>query len=169
MKTGDGAEVGCAERLAAAEEISKLKARYFRYMDTKHWADWQDVFAPDALMDMTGEAAAMRSLGFTIPEDVSFVWRSSDAIRAAVAGALEHVTSAHHGHMGELELSSASEARGVWAMEDLILYRAPAPVAGFRGYGHYFETYQKVGSAWRIQSIRLERLCVRPIPHQPST
>jgi len=35
-------------------------------------------------------------------------------------------------------------------MEDLILYRAPAPVAGFRGYGHYFETYRKSGATWRI-------------------
>jgi len=165
MSSEDGPQVGPAERLAAIEEISKLKSRYFRFMDTKRWADWQEVFAPDALMDMTGEAAAMRSIGFAIPEDVSFVWRSSDAIRAAVAGALEHVTSAHHGHMGEVELVSPAEARGVWAMEDLILYPAHAPVAGFRGYGHYFETYQQVGGAWRIQSIRLERLCVRPIPH----
>ena len=165
MTSEDGAGVGLAERLAATEEISKLKARYFRYMDTKRWADWQDVFAPDALMDVAGEAAAMRSIGFTIPEDVSFLWRSSDAIRAAVAGALEQVTSVHHGHMGELELASASEARGVWAMEDLILYRAPAPVAGFRGYGHYYETYRKIEGAWRIQTIRLERLCLCPIPH----
>ena len=167
MTSEDGAGVGLAERLAATEEISKLKARYFRFMDTKRWADWQDVFAPDALMDMTGEAAAMRSIGFTIPEDVSFVWRSSESICSAVAGALEHVTSAHHGHMGELELTSPTEARGIWAMEDLILYRGPAPVAGFRGYGHYFENYRKVDGAWRIQTIRLERLCVCPIPHPP--
>ena len=88
MTSEEGAGVGLAERLAAAEDISKLKARYFRLMDTKRWADWQDVFAPDALMDMTGEAAAMRSIGFTIPEDVSFVWRNSEAICSAVAGAL---------------------------------------------------------------------------------
>ena len=69
--------------------------------------------------------------------------------------------------MGELELTSPTEARGIWAMEDLILYRGPAPVAGFRGYGHYFENYRKVDGAWRIQTIRLERLCVCPIPHPP--
>lgn len=168
MTAEDASEVAPAERLAAAEEISKLKARYFRYMDTKRWTDWQDVFAPDAVMDMTGEAEAMRSIGFAIPDDVSFVWSNSETIRSAVAGALENVTSVHHGHMGELEVTSPSAARGVWAMEDLILYRTAAPVAGFRGYGHYFESYRKLGAAWRIQSIRLERLYVSPIPHPRS-
>ena len=169
MTSQDVAALEPAARMAAVEEISKLKARYFRLMDTKCWAEWQEVFAPDALMDMAGEAAAMRSLGFPIPEDMSFVWRGAEAIRSAVAAALEGVTSVHHGHMGEVDVISPEEARGIWAMEDLILYPSPAPLAGFRGYGHYFETYRKLGGAWRIQTIRLQRLALCPIPHAPST
>ena len=38
------------------EKIKKLKARYFRCMDTKDWDGFQSVFAPDATMDTTQEA-----------------------------------------------------------------------------------------------------------------
>lgn len=156
-----------AARLSAMAEISNLKARYFRLMDTKCWAEWQDVFTPDALMDMAGEAAAMRSIGLPVPQDIAFVWRGSETIRSAVAAALEGVVTVHHGHMGEVELTSPETAQGIWAMEDLILYPASMPLAGFRGYGHYFETYRKVGAAWRIQTLRLARLALCPIPKTP--
>ena len=43
------------DRTVAIEEIHQLKARYFRCMDTKDWAGLTDVFAPDAVMDMSGE------------------------------------------------------------------------------------------------------------------
>lgn len=105
----------------------------------------------------------MRSLGFPIPQDVDFRWRGATGIRAAVSEALANVTTVHHGHMPEIEVLSAREARGIWAMEDMILYGPGAPIAGFRGYGHYFESYINDDSRWRIQTIQLVRLCVRPI------
>src|SRR5688572_27034077 len=131
----DGAEnMMPVDRLDAFNAIHALKARYFRLMDTKRWGEWQALFAPAAIMDVTGEAATMRSLGFEIPHHTDFVWSGADNIRATVSAALANVTSVHHGHMPEVEILSATEARGIWAMEDLILYEAAAPVAGFRGY-----------------------------------
>jgi hypothetical protein len=152
-----------AERLAAVQAISELKARYFRLMDTKQWGEWRQVFAPDAQMDMSGEAASLRSMGFELPENVSLTWRGAENIGAAVSAALENVTTVHHGHMPEIEVLSGTRARGIWAMEDVVLYGAGAPVAGFRGYGHYFESYTKFEDRWVIQTIRLVRLCVRAI------
>lgn len=31
----------------AVEQISQLKARYFRLMDQKQWEEWRDVFTED--------------------------------------------------------------------------------------------------------------------------
>ena len=42
-----------SEQLLAVEEIKQLKARYFRCMDTKDWAGFEAVFAPDATVDYT--------------------------------------------------------------------------------------------------------------------
>ena len=36
------------DQLADIEEIKKLKARYFRLMDTKRWKEWANVFTDDA-------------------------------------------------------------------------------------------------------------------------
>ena len=44
------------DELSAIEQIKKLKARYFRCMDTKDWDGFQAVFAPGATMDTTQEA-----------------------------------------------------------------------------------------------------------------
>ena len=152
------------ERLAAIEAIRALKARYFRLMDTKDWAQWEHVFAPDATMDMTGESASLRSLGFELPPNIELTWHGAAEIRSAVSTALANITSVHHGHMPELEILSPRTATGIWAMEDLILYGQGAPVAGFRGYGHYFDAYTKIEGRWHIHSTRLTRLCIRPIP-----
>lgn len=152
-----------ADRLVIVEAISALKARYLRLMDTKSWDEWQQVFAPDAVMDMTGEGPAMRSIGFNIPADFPLIWKSAAEIRAAVSGSLATFTTVHHGHMPEIVVLSPNEARGVWAMEDMIIYGSAAPVPGFRGYGHYFETYVNLDGQWHIKTIQLKRLHVEAI------
>ena len=44
------------ERMTAIEDIRRLKARYFRCLDTKDWDGFRDVFASDGEMDMRAEA-----------------------------------------------------------------------------------------------------------------
>jgi len=65
------------------------------------------------------------------------------------------VITVHHGHMPEIELTSATTATGVWAMEDMLRWPDGREM---HGYGHYHETYEKVGGAWRIKSSKLTRL-----------
>jgi len=48
--------VEAIERLVAIEQITRLKAAYFRYMDTKDWQAFADQFTADATMDVSGEA-----------------------------------------------------------------------------------------------------------------
>ena len=41
------------EQLLAIEEIKRLKAKYFYYLDTKDWARWKsEVWAEDASLDI---------------------------------------------------------------------------------------------------------------------
>ena len=134
------------ERLTAIEEIRRLKARYFRCLDTKDWDGFRDVFASDAEMDMRAEAG-----------DRGLV-HGSQAIADFVRAVVGDVQTVHHGHMGEIELTSPTTATGIWAMEDLLRWPAGGPYGSMHGWGHYHETYAKQADAWRIQTLTLTRL-----------
>lgn len=141
------------ERLVAIEEIKQLKARYFRCLDTKDWVGFADVFAPDAVMDMRGE---MRD-GTT--EGDGLVTGAND-IAEFVRGAVDGVSTVHHGHMPEIEITSDTSATGVWAMEDKLWWPEGAPLRAMHGYGHYHEQYVRTDAGWRIARLTLTRLRV---------
>jgi hypothetical protein len=136
------------ERLIAIEDIRRLKARYFRCMDTKDWDGFRDVFAADAEMDMRAEAG-----------EAGLV-RGAPEIAAFVRGAVDTVVTAHHGHMPEIDVTSPTTATGVWAMEDVLRWPPGGPIADMHGWGHYHETYVKGDGGWRIQTLTLTRLRV---------
>src|SRR5690349_10380392 len=79
--------------LVAADEIAELKARYFRFMDTKDWDAWGAVFAPHAMMDMTGEPTATTAVGLPESENVELRWRGRETIQSMVSGALAGLVS----------------------------------------------------------------------------
>jgi hypothetical protein len=139
------------ERLAAIEDIKQLKARYFRCMDTKDWAGFAQVFAPDAVMDMSGE---MRD-GTTEGEGIT---RGNTEIAAFVRGAVDAVTTVHHGHTPEIDITGPDTATGIWAMEDKLRWPEGAPINTLHGYGHYHEEYARTPDGWRISRTTLTRL-----------
>jgi hypothetical protein len=61
----------------------------------------------------------------------------------------------HHVHAPEIELTSATTARGIWALNDVVRL---VPALTLRGYGHYHETYQKIDGRWRIKTSKLTRV-----------
>jgi hypothetical protein len=142
-----------AERLMAAEEIKQLKARYFRCMDTKDWAGFEEVFAPDAVMDMSGEMRDPSAKGTGIANGAT-------KIAAFVRKVVDPVVTVHHGHMPEIEITSPTTATGIWAMEDKLRWPEGAPIKTMHGYGHYHETYERTAVGWRIKTITLTRLRV---------
>jgi uncharacterized protein (TIGR02246 family) len=123
------------------EAIKQLKARYFRALDTKDWSALREVFADDAVIDTSASEGG--------------VVRGADAFVAALSGVLQDVLTVHHGHMPEIERTSANTARGIWAMEDLLRWPDGREL---RGYGHYHETYERIDGAWRIKTLTLTRL-----------
>jgi len=147
------------ERLAAVEEIRRLKARYFRCMDTKDWDGFAAVFAPDATMDVSGEMGDSTTETGDADTGVG-VTRGRHEIATFVRDAIDAVTTVHHGHMAEIEITSPTTATGIWAMEDMLRWPDGAPISTMHGYGHYHETYAVHDGAWLIQSLVLTRLRV---------
>jgi ketosteroid isomerase-like protein len=126
------------------EAIRQLKARYFRTMDTKDWDGLAAVFAADVVIDMTGEGAGVTH---GVAEYMPFLRQH-----------IEAVTTVHHGHMPEIQLTSPTTATGIWAMEDELWWPPDSPIHHMHGYGHYHETYEKTADGWRIKSMTLSRL-----------
>lgn len=126
------------------EQIKQLKARYFRLMDLKQWDGLADVFADDVEIDVTGEGGGV---SHSVAEYIPFL-RSS----------IEDVITVHHGHMPEIELTSDSAARGVWALEDQLWWPEGGPLKHMHGFGHYHETYEKTAAGWKIKSMTITRL-----------
>jgi hypothetical protein len=126
------------------EAIAQLKARYFRLMDTKQWDQLAEVFTPDVHIDMSNEGGGVTD---SVEEYMPFL----------VAN-IGEVTTVHHGHMPEIELTSESTANGVWAMEDELWWPEGGPIRYLHGYGHYHETYRKGPAGWQIASMTLTRL-----------
>jgi hypothetical protein len=137
-------------RLEAIEAIRLLKARYFRFVDQKRWAELRELFTPDATLHFTELTAEPKPL--------------DKALRHMAAALGPQVVSVHHGHMPELEILDETRAKGIWAMEDRIyLPQSPPNPLGLRrlfGFGHYHETYLRSAGEWRIQTLRLDRLHV---------
>jgi uncharacterized protein (TIGR02246 family) len=123
------------------EAIRQLKARYFRTMDTKDWAAMRQVFTDDVVMDTTASGGT--------------VVTGADEIMAFLLGVIGDVVTVHHGHTPEIEPTSATTATGIWAMEDMLRWPDGREM---HGYGHYHETYEKAGGAWRIKTLTLTRL-----------
>jgi len=133
------------------EAIRRLKARYFRSMDTKDWDGMREVFTDDVVID-TAEAGGQ-------------VARGADEFMAFLREALGDAVTVHQGHMPEIDLTSETTATGIWALHDIIIWSS-----GMRldGYGHYHETYEKSDGEWRIKSSKLTRLHTDfTMPEQP--
>ena len=123
------------------EAIKQLKARYFRTMDTKDWEAMRQVFTDDVVMDTTAAGGNLVT--------------GADEFLAFLKGALADAVTVHQGHMPEIELTSPTTAKGIWALHDLVTW---ANGMRLEGYGHYHETYEKTDGGWRIASSTLTRL-----------
>jgi uncharacterized protein (TIGR02246 family) len=123
------------------EAIKQLKARYFRTLDTKDWDAMRRVFVDQVVIDTTASGGN--------------VVTGADEFMAFLREALAGTVTVHHGHMPEIEVTSATTANGIWAMEDVVVWPNGTRL---QGYGHYHETYEKAGGEWRIASSTLTRL-----------
>ena len=151
------------ERLVAIEQIKALKARYFRYLDTRNWVGMRMIFTTDAVFD--ARASGGDDGGATGAEVVrdsnEWLYEGREVIAKFIEAAVGDTVTAHHGHGHEIEIHSSEQASGVIAMEDRIWSaKGDAKAMLLHGYGHYVEEYRKEGAAWRIARSKLTRLNV---------
>jgi hypothetical protein len=137
------------EKLAAIEYIKQLKARYFRFVDTKQYDALEQLFVPDVAVDHS-------------QDHPSAVFNNRREWVAMIRGGMSSTVSVHHGHTPEIEITSPTTAQGIWPMQDWIWWPEgvdlPAGVRHMVGWGHYHETYVKSADGWRIASVRLKRM-----------
>jgi hypothetical protein len=140
--------------LIETEALKTLKARYFRFLDTKDWENWTNVWAPEIEHEMPMEG--QKNHGPREP----FVKH--------VAAALEGVITAHHGHTCEIEVTSPTTARAIWAFQDYLTPApgAPATAPAMIGFGHYHETYVKSDAGWQIKTQLVTRLRIDRPGHE---
>jgi 3-hydroxyisobutyrate dehydrogenase-like beta-hydroxyacid dehydrogenase len=138
-------------RLADIEEIKQLKARYFRFIDTKDWEAFRDLFTDDCK--------------HYLPQESPVPFMSNEEYFATNEELLTPGVTTHHGHMPEITILSDTEAKGIWAMFDYVQIEPPSGRVSIMGYGHYFETYRKGDDGkWRISSKHNQRLRLDHVP-----
>jgi NADPH:quinone reductase-like Zn-dependent oxidoreductase len=138
--------MNATERLAAIEEIKRLRARFARCMDTKQWVELHDTIADDCVFDARMEGV------------VDDLWIGAEDIVANIRRTLETAVSVHHATMPEIEITSPTTAKAIWAMDDLLRFPGDLVLVG---YGHYHESYEKQADGkWRLKTYKLTRLHV---------
>jgi uncharacterized protein (TIGR02246 family) len=130
-------------RMDDIEAIRRLKARYFRTMDTKDWTGMRQVFADDVVVDTTAAGGEIVT--------------GADEFMAFLQRMLDGTVTVHQGHMPEIDMTSETAATGIWALNDIVIWPNGTRLDG---YGHYHETYEKRAGEWRIKSSTLTRLHV---------
>jgi SnoaL-like protein len=140
------AQISRADEL---EAIRQLKARYFRFMDTKRWTCWREVFTT-GVVGTFENAVSPNGAG----DQEAPTWEGVDVLVSSIRTAIEDCVTVHQGFTSEIELESATSASGIWAMSDIVAFPNGYTL---QGAGHYHETYLKIDGSWRIDSIHLTR------------
>ncbi|KAF4998782.1 hypothetical protein FDECE_11710 [Fusarium decemcellulare] len=120
--------------------IWRTKALYCRMMDTKNWDGFGDVFTDDVVIDTT--------------DSLGSVYHGREEFVKFVSKTLGKVTTTHHVHTPEIDITGPDTAKGIWAMEDWL---SLGPL-NEKGTGHYHETYRKEDGTWKIATSTLTRL-----------
>ncbi|MCG5461988.1 nuclear transport factor 2 family protein [Micromonospora sp. MED01] len=142
------------ERLGIVEDIRRVMARYVRYADHHRWLDLAGLFTPNGT--------------FTPQKPDGTVWlrlEGREQIAATIGGSnTPGDTLIHHLFSDEIDVDAADDARGVFAMEDIIIRPDDAPVSddfpfkGMHGYGHYHARFRRVDGSWQISELVQTRL-----------
>jgi hypothetical protein len=145
-------------QLSDLYEIQKLKAQYFRFLDTKQWGDFRALFTDD--MKLYIEPTPL-------PESNDPTFPSPEALVGYLSSSHPDKVTVHQGHMAEIDFISQDAARGIWAMFDWV--DDPGHGGAWQGFGHYHENYVRCPDGrWRISEVRLTRLRVDSVePRRP--
>jgi hypothetical protein len=142
-----------SEDLITIHEITQLKYRYMRAVDTQDWELMATVFAKNARTWY--DSGALSATG-------------RENIVAMFSAAMKpSIYSSHIALHPEITLTSATTAKGSWRFEDVVHFLEADPTlvasnirGGERliGAGYYYDEYEKEDGQWRIASTGYVRL-----------
>ncbi len=130
-------------QLDEIEAIKRLKYRYLRHLDLKEWDALAECLSADATASYDDGKYA-----FSGREQIM------EFLRQAL-GATTRITS-HRCHQAEIDVTGATSATATWALDDVVIDTE----GGFtlRGAAFYTDTYEKIGTDWKIKSTGYRRL-----------
>ena len=124
------------------EAIKKLKARYWLSVDRKLWDEFGECFTEDAIMD--------------VPPVTH--WQGRKEIVQTLSKVLSTFITVHQGHHADIEITSETTAKGIWAMYDNLQDKRLN--TKLEGYGFYEDEYVKENGRWKIKNLKLTRFFV---------
>ena len=130
------------------EAIKKLKARRIRALDTKDWATYESLHAPEHTSYSYGGEPAV----------------GPKAMMERLLSFANEVNTVHMVHSPLITITSETTAEGFWVLEDVLHWMQGDEEHWFRGFGHYDETYVKRDGQWYFTSRRLKRLYTEVSP-----
>ena len=123
------------EDLVEIEQIKRLKYKYLRCLDQKLWDEMAECFVPEATAAYSGG---------------KYSYDGRDAILEFLVKSMgeDSFLSSHRVHHPEIELHGRNSARGVWALEDVVIDTKWQ--ISIRGAAFYTDDYVKRDGVWRI-------------------
>lgn len=146
------------ERLTAIEAIRLVKSRYFRGVDTGDPELVRSILAEDCVLDYMGCCTDPVTGRDYLPA-MNIVMRGRAAWSSRGLADFG-IVSTHHGHLGEILITSDTTASAIWPMTDRLFMPPGAEFAVMIGHGYYHETYEKVAGAWLLKTLRIQRIRV---------
>ncbi len=128
--------------LAEIEAIKRLKYKYFRCVDCKLWDELAECLTEDATTSYSGGK-------------YSFQGRD-EIIQFLQKGLGRHsMLTMHHGHHPEIEFTSETTAKGIWALQDYVIDLKRNTT--LFGAAFYHDEYAKVNGEWKIKFTGYDR------------
>jgi len=129
--------------LQEIEAIKRLKYTYCRCLDEKRWDEMAAC--------LTEDATAAYS-------DGTYSFGTRDQIMQFLRDALgaHSMVTSHRVHQPEIDLTSATTATGIWALDDVVIETYTNTI--IRGAAFYRDEYVKTGGQWKIMSTGYQRL-----------
>ena len=125
------------------EDIQRVKYRYLRALDTKHWDDFADTLTEDVVGDY----------GESLGEEHHFTDRATlvEFMRSSMPA---DVITEHRVTHPEIDLDG-DEATGIWYLQDKVI----VPKFDFLliGAGFYRDRYRRTADGWRISVTGYDR------------
>jgi hypothetical protein len=130
------------------EAIKQVQGTYGRAVDTGQWDLLRTTVTDDFSVDTGAQGKG-----------------ATDGLEAFIARVKTNPSiTVHHAILPEITLTSDTTADGIWAAH--LFAKLPDGTA-IDSYGHYYNTYEKVGDAWKIKSLLLVWLHREVRPGEP--